>query len=138
MTVIIGIDPHKATHVAVAIDGDEHTIAQLEVRADRVQAQRLLAWAAPLGPERRWAIESADGLGKLLSQELLAAGEQVVDVPPTWRHGCACSGRRRQRRMMATTRSQPRSRGCVTADYERCAPTTTRRCSACWPAATTT
>ena len=28
-------------------------------------------------------IESADGLGKLLSQELLAAGEHVVDVPPT-------------------------------------------------------
>ena len=23
MTVIIGIDPHKATHMAVAIDGDE-------------------------------------------------------------------------------------------------------------------
>jgi transposase len=30
-----------------------------------------------------WAVESADGLGKLLSQQLLAAGEHVVDVPPT-------------------------------------------------------
>ena len=30
-----------------------------------------------------WAIESADGLGKLLSQQLVAAGEHVVDVPPT-------------------------------------------------------
>ena len=29
------------------------------------------------------AIESAGGLGKLLSQQLLAAGEHVVDVPPT-------------------------------------------------------
>jgi transposase len=83
MTVIIGIDPHKATHMAVAIDGDEHAIARLEVRADRVQTQRLLAWAAPLGTERTWAIESADGLGKLLSQQLLAAGEHVIDVPPT-------------------------------------------------------
>ena len=83
MTVIIGIDPHKATHMAVAIDGDEHALARLEVRADRAQTQRLLAWAAPLGDERTWAIESADGLGKLLSQELLAAGEHVVDVPPT-------------------------------------------------------
>ena len=27
MTVIIGIDPHKATHMAVAIDGDEQPIA---------------------------------------------------------------------------------------------------------------
>jgi transposase len=83
MTVIIGIDPHKASHVAVAIDGDEHAIARLEVRAGRGQTQRLLAWAAPLGEERVWAIESADGLGKLLSQQLLAAGEHVVDVPPT-------------------------------------------------------
>ena len=83
MTVIIGIDPHKSTHMAVAIDGDEHAMARLEVRADRAQTPRLLAWAAPLGPERTWAIESADGLGKLLSQELLAAGEHVVDVPPT-------------------------------------------------------
>jgi transposase len=83
MTVIIGIDPHKATHMAVAIDGDERAIGRLEVRADRCQAQRLLAWAAPLGEERSWAIESAGGLGKLLSQQLLAAGEHVVDVPPT-------------------------------------------------------
>jgi transposase len=83
MTVIIGIDPHKATHMAVAIDGDEHAIARLEVNADCSQTQRLLAWAAPLGSERTWAIESADGLGKLLSQQLVAAGEHVVDVPPT-------------------------------------------------------
>jgi transposase len=83
MTVIIGIDPHKASHMAVAIDSDEHAIARLEVTADRVQTQRLLAWAAPLGDQRTWAVESADGLGKLLSQQLLAAGEHVVDVPPT-------------------------------------------------------
>jgi transposase len=37
----------------------------------------------PLGSERTWAIESAGGLGKLLAQQLLEAGEQVVDVPPT-------------------------------------------------------
>ncbi len=83
MTVIIGIDPHKATHMAVAIDGDEHAVGRLEVAADRAQTQRLLAWAAPLGAERTWAIESAGWLGKLLSQELVAAGEHVVDVPPT-------------------------------------------------------
>jgi transposase len=83
MTVIIGIDPHKATHVAVAIDGNELAIARLEVTANRAQTQRLLAWAAPLGDQRMWAVESADGLGKLLSQELVAAGEHVVDVPPT-------------------------------------------------------
>jgi hypothetical protein len=83
MSVMIGIDPHKASHMAVAIDGDEQAICTFEVCADRRQMQRLLAWAAPLGEERTWAIESADGLGKLLSQQLVAAGERVVDVPPT-------------------------------------------------------
>ncbi len=83
MSMTIGIDPHKATHTAVAIDGDERPVAQLTVPADRAQTQRLLAWAEPLGVERTWAIESATGLGRLLAQQLVAAGESVVDVPPT-------------------------------------------------------
>ena len=29
MTVIIGIDPHKASHAACAIDDNEHELAQL-------------------------------------------------------------------------------------------------------------
>jgi transposase len=83
MSVIIGIDPHKATHTAVAINRGEQPIATLQVVADRCQTQRLLAWAASFGCERTWAIESANGLGKLLAQQLVGAGEQVVDVPPT-------------------------------------------------------
>lgn len=82
MTMIIGIDPHKASHTAVAIDEDERPLAELRVMAAAGQAQRLLAWAAPF-EERAWAIESADGLGKLLSQQLVAEGERVIDVPPT-------------------------------------------------------
>jgi hypothetical protein len=35
------------------------------------------------GAFRRWAIESANGHGYLLAQQLVAAGEQVVDVPST-------------------------------------------------------
>ena len=54
-------------------------------KSRRIEDRRhgLLAWAELLGAERTWAIESAGGLGKLLSQELVAAGERVVDVPPT-------------------------------------------------------
>jgi transposase len=81
--VLIGVDPHKASHMAVAIDGDEQPIARLQVVADRRQLQRLLAWAEPLGEERVWAVESAAGLGRLLAQQLVAAGEEVVDVPAT-------------------------------------------------------
>jgi transposase len=46
-----------------------------------VQAERLLGWAAAW-PERTWAIEGAGGLGHLLAQQLLAAGERVLDAQP--------------------------------------------------------
>ena len=55
----------------------------LTLPADRHQTDRLLAWAEPLDADRVWAIESAAGLGRLLAQQLIAAGEHVVDVPPT-------------------------------------------------------
>ena len=83
MTVIIGVDPHKSTRTVVAIDRDERPLARLGLVAERCQTPRLLAWAEPLGTERTWAVESAGGLGRLLAQQLLAAGEHVVDVPPT-------------------------------------------------------
>ena len=41
----------------------------------------MLAWAAAW-PERAWAVEGAAGLGCLLAQQLVAAGEPVLDVPP--------------------------------------------------------
>ena len=82
MTVIIGIDPHKASHTAVAIGCDEHPLAEIRVRATCRQTEKLLAWAKPLGP-RTWAVESAGGMGYLLSQQLVSAGEDVLDVPAT-------------------------------------------------------
>jgi len=82
MSVLIGVDPHKRSHQAVAVDRDERRLAELNVRAAKDQTQRLLAWADQF-PERRWAIESAAGLGYLLSQQLVAAGEEVLDVPAT-------------------------------------------------------
>jgi transposase len=32
-------------------------------------------------PQRRWAVEGAEGLGRGVAQGLAGAGEQVVDVP---------------------------------------------------------
>jgi transposase len=79
--VMIGIDPHKASHTAVAISGAEEQLGQLRLRACAVQAERLLEWAAAW-PERTWAVEGAGGLGHLLAQQLLSAGELVLDVQP--------------------------------------------------------
>jgi transposase len=79
--VMIGVDPHKGSHMAVAIGAAEEALGELRVRASAVQAERLLAWAQAW-PERTWAIEGAGGLGHLLAQQLLAAGERVLDVAP--------------------------------------------------------
>jgi hypothetical protein len=82
MTVVIGVDPHKRTHTAVVIDHDEIPLATLQVRAGRTQLEELLAWSASFDT-RVWAIESANGLGYLLGQQLVGAGERVLDVPAT-------------------------------------------------------
>ena len=79
--VMIGVDPHKASHTAVAIGAAEEPLGQLRVRASAAQAGRLVAWAASW-PERTWAIEGAGGLGYLLAQQLVAAGELVPGVQP--------------------------------------------------------
>jgi transposase len=79
--VMIGIDPHQGSHTAVAIGAAEEPLGELRVRASAVQAERLLGWAAAW-PERTWAMEGAGGLGYLLAQQLLAAGERVADVAP--------------------------------------------------------
>jgi transposase len=79
--VMIGIDPHKASHTATAIDSAEEVLGQVRVRANRDQLDRLLEWAATW-PERTWAVENATGLGHLIAQQLLAAGETVLDVAP--------------------------------------------------------
>ena len=81
MQVIIGVDPHKASHTAVAISTSEDELAR-KVRATRTQVDQLLAWAEPF-PTRLWAIEGADGVGDLLAQQLVAIGEHVLNVPAT-------------------------------------------------------
>jgi len=79
---VIGIDPHRGSHTAAVLDGTEELLDEFRVVADRRQRQRLLEWAAPFMP-RVWAVEGATGTRALLAQQLVAAGEQVLDVPPT-------------------------------------------------------
>lgn len=82
MAVMIGVDPHKGSHTAVAIDSGEVELAQVQVRSSAGQVSQLLEWAGAFS-DRTWAVESAGGVGYLLSQQLVAAGERVLDVPAT-------------------------------------------------------
>ncbi len=81
--MMIGIDPHKTTHTAAAVEpGTHQEVASIRLDATLSEYRRLLTWAARW-PERRWAIENAEGLGRHLTSWLLARGEEVVDVPTT-------------------------------------------------------
>lgn len=75
--VIIGIDPHKSSHTASGINEQGSVLAGIRVSAQRSATRQLLAWARQW-PQRRWAIEGSAGLGRLLAQKLVAAGEEVV------------------------------------------------------------
>jgi transposase len=66
----------------VAIGRDEDEIASVKVRATSRQVEQLMCWAEPF-EKRTWAIESVGGLGYLLAQQLVAQGEEVLDVPAT-------------------------------------------------------
>jgi len=80
--VVIGVDPHKGSHTAVAIGEHEQQLARIRVRCGPRQLEQLLGWAAEF-EGRVWAVESAGGLGYLLAQQLVGANERVLDVPAT-------------------------------------------------------
>jgi transposase len=82
MNVMIGIDPHKGSHTATMLDRAERELRHVTVRAGRHQVEQLLEWVDGAKP-RTWAVECAGGMGYLLSQQLVAAGERVLDVPAT-------------------------------------------------------
>src|SRR5260370_40635855 len=81
--IVIGIDPHKSTHTATALDAATNTdVGSLRIEASIAEYKRLVIWAKAW-PERTWAIENADGLGHHLALWLLALGEVVLDIPTT-------------------------------------------------------
>src|SRR5271169_5901579 len=113
--VMIGIDPHKGSHTAVAIGAAEEPLGELRVRAGAAQAGTLVAWAAPW-PGRTWAVEGAGGLGRLLAQQLVAAGERVLDVPPK------LAARVRLLQAGDTNKNDPNDALSVAVAALRCAP----------------
>jgi transposase len=81
--MIIGVDPHKSSHTATAVDPTTNTaVASVRIEASLAGYRQLARWAARF-PERRWAVEGARGLGRHLAQWLVARGEVVLDVPST-------------------------------------------------------
>jgi transposase len=80
MPVMIGVDPHKASHTAAALDEHGRLLGQQRIPATLDGYQQLCQWAQGW-PLRCWAVEGAHGIGRALAQRLVGDGEQVLDVP---------------------------------------------------------
>jgi hypothetical protein len=102
--VIIGVDPHKLSVTIEARDNREILRATGRFGTD-ARSHRQLLQVARQWPERIWAVEGANGIGRPLAQRLLAEGERVLDVPaklaagasappgrPRWKQCAACGG----------------------------------------------
>jgi transposase len=79
LMIVIGVDVHKQSVTAVVVD---EAARMLDERTVPVGSEELLCWAAGLGEQRLWAVEDCRRLTRWLEQRLLAAGEELVRVPP--------------------------------------------------------
>jgi transposase len=94
--IVIGVDPHKATHTASAVESSLGELrGERTVKARGQGHAQLLAWARELGQERLWALEDCRRVSQSLERFLLASGEQVVRVPPKLMAGARRSSRAR-------------------------------------------
>jgi transposase len=76
--IVVGVDVHKQSLTAVAVDEVGRPVAEQTVGDGQV----LLSWAASLSEERLWALEDCRQLTRQLERTLIEAGEQLVRVPP--------------------------------------------------------
>jgi transposase len=75
------MDPHKRSVTIEVMTSDEVIAGGGRFPTDPDGYQALLAFVKQW-PERVWAIEGCNGIGRHVANRLLANGEQVLDVPP--------------------------------------------------------
>ncbi|GAB3864079.1 IS110 family transposase [Micromonospora andamanensis] len=79
--VVIGMDPHKRSATIEVMARDETVVGGGRFDTDRDGYTAMRKYAIRW-PNRVWAIEGCQGIGRHIANRLLADGEQVVDVPP--------------------------------------------------------
>jgi transposase len=84
--VVFGIDTHKRTHTAVAVDASGRKLAERTVGTTSADHFELLIWANALRgdshDQQLWAVEDCRNLSRRLERDLLAAGQRIVRVHP--------------------------------------------------------
>ncbi len=77
---IIGVDPHKMSVTIEVVDTHERLLGSGRFETTNAGYAAMQRYVKQW-PDRLWAVEGANGAGRPLAQRLVAAGEQVVDVP---------------------------------------------------------
>jgi transposase len=79
--VVIGVDPHKRSVTIEVMAADESIVDRCRYGTDEAGFTVLLEQAR-CWPVRVWAVEGCNGIGRHVATRLVAAGGQVLDVPP--------------------------------------------------------
>jgi transposase len=74
--VVVGIDTHKQTHMAVALGANGGWLGSLKLDAKRSGYQELIRWAAAFGSRPVFAVEGTGCYG---------AGPCRLQVSPWWK-----------------------------------------------------
>jgi hypothetical protein len=83
--VVIGMDPHKRSATIEMMTAEEAIVGGGRFGTDEAGFAAMTGYVSQLQPDRDrrvWAVEGCNGIGHHIAMRLLAAGEQVVDVPP--------------------------------------------------------
>ena len=81
--VIVGLDTHKFTHVAVALDADGAVLDSRSVTADSAGYEELIGWARKLGQQVVFAVEGTGSYGAGVSVAIRRHGLEVIEVSRT-------------------------------------------------------
>src|SRR4051812_16652933 len=80
VTVIGGVDTHKHTHYAAAIDDQGRLLGHQEFPATEGGYRALLSWLADHGNVQAIGVESTGSFGATLTRSLTQAGQRVIEV----------------------------------------------------------
>jgi transposase len=86
MGVAIGVDSHKSSLAAAALDELGRVIGAREFSNDALGHRALLKWSLGQGEDRILGIEGAGSYGAGLARHLVDAGEEVYEVPAFLSH----------------------------------------------------
>jgi transposase len=79
--VVIGMDPHKRSVTIEVMTADEEVLGGGRFGTDADGFTAMVEYVKQW-PERVWAIEGCNGIGRHIAMRLLTEGQDVVDVPP--------------------------------------------------------